>query len=121
MGNDGFSGASLGNDGFSSASETNLQRIVKKAQELERENFDLKEVEGLVNCTAPQPVRNKEMTAILGKVLNKPTFFPPVPGFALKLMQGEFANVLVESQRVIPRKLTESGFGLSSETPPGAG
>jgi len=69
-----------------------------------------KGVEGPVNCTAPQPVRNKEMTKILGAVLNKPTFFPPVPGFALRLMRGEFANVLVKGQRVIPKKLTESGY-----------
>jgi len=69
-----------------------------------------KELGGPVNCTAPQPVRNKEMTKILGEVLKKPTFFPPVPGFALKLMQGEFADVLVKGQRVIPKKLTESGY-----------
>lgn len=75
-----------------------------------------KEVEGPVNCTAPQPVRNKEMTKTLGEVLNKPTFFPPVPGFVLKLMQGEFANVLVKGQRVIPRRLTESGYQFGFPT-----
>jgi uncharacterized protein (TIGR01777 family) len=75
-----------------------------------------KEVEGPVNCSAPQPVRNKEMTKILGKALNKPTFFPPVPGFALKLMQGEFANVLVKGQRVIPKKLSDYGYQFEFST-----
>ena len=56
------------------------------------------------------------MTKILGKALNKPTFFPPVPGFALKLMQGEFADVLVKGQKVIPRKLTESGYQFRFST-----
>lgn len=75
-----------------------------------------KEIDGPVNCTAPQPVRNQEMTKILGNVLKKPTFFPPVPGFALKLLQGEFANVLVKGQKVIPRKLTKSGYQFGFST-----
>ncbi|MFC1534616.1 TIGR01777 family oxidoreductase [Thermodesulfobacteriota bacterium] len=69
-----------------------------------------KELEGPVNCTAPYPVRNKEMTKILGDVLQKPTFLPPVPGFVLKLIKGEFATVLVKGQKVIPKKLADSGY-----------
>jgi uncharacterized protein (TIGR01777 family) len=69
-----------------------------------------KEFEGPVNCTAPYPVRNKEMTKILGDVLQKPTFLPPVPEFVLKLLKGEFATVLVKGQKVIPKKLADSGY-----------
>jgi len=69
-----------------------------------------KELEGPINCTAPYPVRNKEMTKILGDVLEKPTFLPPVPRFVLKIIQGEFATVLVKGQKVIPKKLVDSSY-----------
>ncbi|MFH2012881.1 MAG: TIGR01777 family oxidoreductase [Pseudomonadota bacterium] len=75
-----------------------------------------KELEGPINCTAPNPVRNKEMTKILGKVLQKPTFLPPVPVFVLKIMQGEFATVLGKGQKVIPKKLLDSGYKFNFPT-----
>ncbi|MFA4915945.1 MAG: DUF1731 domain-containing protein [Syntrophales bacterium] len=56
------------------------------------------------------------MTKLLGEALQKPTFFPPIPVFVAKLIQGEFANVLVKGQRVIPKKLVESGYQFSFDT-----
>jgi len=35
---------------------------------------------------------------------------PPVPGFAVKALLGEFGNVLLKGQRVIPGKLTDEGY-----------
>jgi len=67
-------------------------------------------VSGPLNCTAPEPVRNREMTETLGRVLRVPTFMPPVPGFVLRLMKGEFGTVILEGQRVLPRKLQAAGF-----------
>lgn len=69
-----------------------------------------KELQGPVNCTSPYPVRNKDLTKILGEVLQKPTLFPPVPEFMLRILLGEFAKVLVKGQKVIPKKLSESGY-----------
>lgn len=69
-----------------------------------------KNLEGPINCTAPNPVRNREFTKILGQVLRKPTFMPAVPGFVLRLIKGEFGNVLLKGQRVQPQKLLENGF-----------
>lgn len=69
-----------------------------------------RDISGPVNCTAPNPVRNKEMTKILGEVLNKPIFMPPVPVFIVKLLMGEFGSVLLEGQKVVPKKLTDAGF-----------
>lgn len=69
-----------------------------------------KDLEGPVNCTAPNPVRNRELTKVLGQVLKKRRFIPAVPGFVLKLMLGEFANIILKGQRVIPQKLLDSGF-----------
>ncbi len=47
-----------------------------------------KEIKGPVNCCAPEPVTNREMSTTLGRVLGKPAFLP-VPGLAVKLALGE--------------------------------
>ncbi len=57
---------------------------------------------GIFNLTSPEPIRNIDMTRIIGKVLRRPTPFP-VPKFALKLLYGELAEVIMASARVIPK------------------
>lgn len=64
---------------------------------------------GPVNLTAPEPVSNRELTRALGKVMNRPTLFP-VPGFAVRLAIGEFAEYLINGQFVVPERLLEEGF-----------
>lgn len=71
-----------------------------------------RELEGAFNCTAPNPVTNRELTNTIASVMNKPLFMPPVPGFVIKLVMGEFANVLLKGQRVIPRKLMDAGYSF---------
>jgi len=68
------------------------------------------DLEGPLNCTAPQPVRNRDLTRALAGALEKPAFMPPVPGFAIRAVLGEFGNVLLKGQRVIPERLTREGF-----------
>lgn len=72
--------------------------------------MDQKEISGPINCTAPHPVRNRELTRALGDALGKPTFMPAVPGFMMKMVMGEFGSMLLKGQRVIPRKLLDKGF-----------
>lgn len=67
-------------------------------------------LDGPINCTAPEPVRNHEFTKTLGGVLEVPTFLPPVPGFMLRLMKGEFGSVILRGARVLPQKLLQAGF-----------
>lgn len=69
-----------------------------------------KNISGPINCTAPNPVRNEELTEVLGKVLGKPTFMPAVPGFMIKMIMGEFASVLLNGQKVLPKRLINMGF-----------
>lgn len=69
-----------------------------------------KDLAGPVNCTAPEPVKNREFTKALGEALGRPTFMPSVPGFVIKIVKGEFGTVLLNGQRVIPKKLSEAGF-----------
>jgi len=74
--------------------------------------FKNKNLEGPVNFVAPNPVRNREMVKILGEVLRKTSIVPTFPGFVFRLILGEFANIFLEGQRVIPRKLLENGFAF---------
>jgi len=67
------------------------------------------EISGPVNVCSPSPVRNKDLAKALGKALHRPSFMP-APGFMIKLVLGEFGSVILEGQRVIPKKLLENGF-----------
>lgn len=67
-------------------------------------------VRGALNGVAPNPVTNREFTKTLGKVLARPTFMPAVPGFVLRAMLGEFANVLLASERVYPVTTKQGGY-----------
>jgi len=68
-----------------------------------------KDISGPVNVCSPQPVRNRELGAAIGRVLHRPSFMP-APGFMIKLILGEFGSVLLKGQRVIPRRLLDAGF-----------
>jgi len=68
------------------------------------------ELQGPVNVVAPQAVTNAEYTRTLGRVLRRPTLFP-MPAFAARGAFGELANeLLLASQRVVPRRLQETGY-----------
>ncbi len=71
--------------------------------------IDHKNITGPVNGTAPNPVRMKEFAKTLGEVLHRPVLFP-VPGFALKILLGETADVLLTGQRVLPQKALGAGY-----------
>ena len=75
------------------------------------------DVEGAVNLTGPAPVTNATFTDALGDVLGRPTILP-VPAFGPRLLLGaEMANALVfESQRIVPEKLTASGYDFAHTT-----
>ena len=64
---------------------------------------------GPVNFTSPQPVRNRDFAKALGRALNRPAFLP-APAFALRLVLGEFAEVVLTGQKVLPQKLVAAGF-----------
>jgi hypothetical protein len=68
------------------------------------------ELSGAVNLTAPNPVRNEEFAAALARVLSRPALLP-VPRFLLRAALGDFADEgLLGSQRILPRRLEETGF-----------
>lgn len=75
---------------------------------------DNETLHGPVNAVAPQPVTNREFTATLARVLHRPALLP-VPAFILKMALGEFADVLLGSQRVIPEKAQIAGFHFAHQ------
>lgn len=73
--------------------------------------LDQHDISGPVNLTAPEPVTNAEFTAVLAKVLGRPSLFtlpPPV----LRAALGELASELLASVRVVPTRLLRAGFAF---------
>ena len=72
------------------------------------------DVAGPVNLVGPAPVTNREFTRVLNRVVHRPTFPIPVPGFALRTLLGRFADegVLI-GQRLEPAVLQRSGYAFT--------
>lgn len=73
------------------------------------------EVCGPINATGPQPQTNRDFCASLGKAMGRPSW-APVPGFALKLIVGEFGETLTTGQRAIPKQALELGYDFKYHT-----
>jgi uncharacterized protein (TIGR01777 family) len=71
-------------------------------------------VEGALNGTAPNPVTNATFTAELGRVLHRPAFLR-VPEFALRVLFGEMAGMVLEGQRALPVAAKDLGFSWKYE------
>lgn len=82
---------------------------IKDAVGAIRHSIEDDRVNGPVNIVSPQPVRNRDLTKALARVVGKPAIFP-VPSFVLMVWYGEMASVLLSSQKVMPSVLTETGF-----------
>ena len=67
------------------------------------------ELRGPLNVVSPAPVRNSEFTRALGHALGRPTLMT-VPRLALSLALGEVSEVVLESQRVVPRVASDTGY-----------
>ncbi|MFD9006429.1 TIGR01777 family oxidoreductase [Streptomyces sp. NPDC059582] len=77
-----------------------------------RHLLDRDDLSGPFNLTAPQPLTNREITAAMGRVLHRPTLFT-VPEPVLRTALGELADDVLGSQRVVPKRLLESGFAFA--------
>ena len=64
---------------------------------------------GPVNATAPEPVSNLDFSRALGAALRRPALLP-VPGFALRLLYGEMAELVTTGARVVPAKALVLGY-----------
>ncbi len=66
-------------------------------------------VSGAINAVGRMPVMNREFTRALSAALHRSALIP-VPEFALRLMFGELASVLLASQRVVPEAAVKAGI-----------
>jgi uncharacterized protein (TIGR01777 family) len=67
------------------------------------------EARGAYNAGSPNPVTNAQFTHALGRALGRPTVLP-MPAAALKLLFGEMSEILLASDRMLPKRLVEEGF-----------
>ncbi|HUV57688.1 MAG TPA: TIGR01777 family oxidoreductase [Acidimicrobiales bacterium] len=70
-------------------------------------------LEGPINVTAPTPLTNADFTKALARKVHRPAR-APVPTLALQLALGRplALEAVLASQRVIPRRLIDSGFAF---------
>ena len=65
---------------------------------------------GAYNAVTPSPATNKEVTKAIAKALHRSLLLPPVPGFVLKLMLGEMADLVLYGSKVSAAKIQQTGF-----------
>jgi uncharacterized protein (TIGR01777 family) len=68
-------------------------------------------IEGAVNFSAPNTIRYRDLARSLADALNRPAIMP-APAILIRLALGEFGNVFLASQRVVPSKLLDHGFSF---------
>ena len=78
-------------------------------------SINTESLSGPVNVVAPNPVTNLEFTKTLADIVDRNPFFP-IPDWALQFALGDMADeMLLASQRVVPKKLLESGYRFKFE------
>jgi uncharacterized protein (TIGR01777 family) len=101
-----FVGGPFGN-GKQVISWVHLEDVVDAIQYL----INTPSADGVYNLTAPNPVSNAELGKEIARTLHRP-YWLPVPGFLMKLMFGEVSSIVLEGQKVIPKRLLESGYNF---------
>ena len=85
-----------------------VQDVIRGIAHLARRSED-DGVSGAYNFCAPEAMRQGQFAKVAGKVLHRPSFMP-TPAFVMRALLGEQADLLVEGQRVVPRRLLADGF-----------
>ena len=76
--------------------------------------LERQDASGPFNLTAPGPISSAEFLHTLAKVLKRPYWFP-VPAFALRLVLGEMATLVLDGMYILPQHLQELGFRFQFE------
>ena len=71
-------------------------------------------VKGAVNATSPNPKTMKDFCKTMAGKLHRPSLFP-VPGFAVKIIAGEMAQVVLSGRKALPKKIIELGYKFKFE------
>lgn len=73
------------------------------------------EINGPINFTAPNPVRNVELSKAISKIMKRPALVS-APSFMIRMILGEFSAYVLKGQRVIPKALLDNGFTFDFPT-----
>jgi uncharacterized protein (TIGR01777 family) len=71
---------------------------------------------GAYNGTGPEAVSNRDFVKAIGRVLHRPVFMPKVPSFAIRMLLGEMADLVLKGSRVSSQKIQNSGFSFQFKT-----
>ena len=63
-------------------------------------------IAGSYNAVAPNPITNYELTKLSAEVLKRPFWMPNVPAFALKLVFGEMAEIILGGNYILNKRIT---------------
>jgi uncharacterized protein len=74
------------------------------------------QMRGTFNAVSPFPTTNAELTKLIAKQLKRPLILPAVPGFALKLLLGEMAEMVLKGNKVSSEKIQSIGFEFKFPT-----
>jgi uncharacterized protein (TIGR01777 family) len=74
--------------------------------------LDTAAVSGPVNAASPNPVRQRDFAAALGRALGRPAIVP-TPAFALRLVLGDGAALVLASKRALPAVAEAGGFAFA--------
>ncbi|MEK6782840.1 MAG: TIGR01777 family oxidoreductase [Bacteroidota bacterium] len=78
------------------------EMFIKSAEDLS--------MSGAYNAVGSEWVTNEEMTKAIAKVLNKSLWVPPVPGFVLKIVLGEMADMVLNGSKISSNKIQKTEF-----------
>ena len=81
--------------------------------------LEQRSLHGPVNCSAPESATMRDFSNALGRALRRPSALR-IPGFMLRALLGEMADVVLSGQQTVPEKLMKEGFEFSFPTLPGA-
>ena len=73
------------------------------------------DISGVLNGTAPNPVRMNELSQTMGQVMNRPSWLP-VPSLAIEALLGDGAIVVLEGQQVLPQRPLSYNFDYQYPT-----
>lgn len=71
---------------------------------------------GAFNAVGPHPVTNRELTKEIARALKKPLLLPFIPGFVLKILLGEMAEIVLTGAKVSSEKIQQEGFTFQFKT-----
>ena len=79
-----------------------------------------RQAEGVYNAVAPYPVRNKEFVKAIARAMRQPAVMAPGPAFVMRLVLGEMAAAILNSNRVSAEKILKAGFQFQYDRLDGA-